>query len=295
MSVEEKLKGWTGPASATEAEKQARTERMIKAAIDSHDGLADANLSVFSKGSYPNNTNVRADSDVDVAVQCHNVFFWEEEAEGAAPQITPYNGSWTADRLRADVEDALREGFGSEVDTSGSTAIRIRSSTARIDADVIPCFDYRYFFREGGQRDGIRIFKKAGAWVNNFPSQHLEQGRAKNRRTGGRYKQAVRIAKRLENLMVADGDHREVPSFLIESLLYNCPDAQFNRPSWTDTTKALLFMIWDHTQGDVDPPVETERWLEANAAKYLFGSHQKWSRRDAREFSYAAWNYLGYG
>lgn len=33
MSLEEKLKGWTGPSSTTEQEKQERVERMIRQAV----------------------------------------------------------------------------------------------------------------------------------------------------------------------------------------------------------------------------------------------------------------------
>jgi hypothetical protein len=31
-----------------------------------------------------------------------------------------------------------------------------------------------------------------------------------------------------------------------------------------------------------------------NECKYLFGPHQSWTRQDARNFTKAAWNYLGY-
>lgn len=69
MTLEDLLSGWTGPSSATEQDKQDRTERMIKDAIQAHEALGDCSLTVFAKGSYPNNTNVRVDSDVDIAVQ----------------------------------------------------------------------------------------------------------------------------------------------------------------------------------------------------------------------------------
>lgn len=36
MLSETTLSGWTGPSSATEQEKQERTERMVRAAIKDH-------------------------------------------------------------------------------------------------------------------------------------------------------------------------------------------------------------------------------------------------------------------
>lgn len=68
MSLEDTLSGWTGPSSDTEQDKQDRTIRMIREAVQSHDAFDDCTLSVYPKGSYANNTNVRADSDVDVAI-----------------------------------------------------------------------------------------------------------------------------------------------------------------------------------------------------------------------------------
>ena len=57
MSLEDKLSGWTGPSSDTEKDKQDRTERMIREAINSHEPLNNCSLNVFAKGSYANNTN----------------------------------------------------------------------------------------------------------------------------------------------------------------------------------------------------------------------------------------------
>lgn len=169
----------------------------------------------------------------------------------------------------------------------------MNSSTARVDADVVPCFDFREYFADGSTRDGTRIFRQNGASFENYPEQHLTQGRAKNTVTNGRFKSVVRILKRVENAMVIDNAHRDVPSFFVECLTYNCPKAVFDRFTWTDRVKDALVHIWENTQGDVEP--DEGRWLEVNEAKYLFHASQAWSRADGREFAYAAWNYLGFG
>ncbi len=92
--------------------------------------------------------------------------------------------------------------------------------------------------------------------------------------------------------MLEAGYHRGVPSFFVECLVYNCPDAMFMLPTWTGTVKAVLAHIYQSLEGD-EPPNEADRWLEANEAKFLFSPAQGWARKDGRDFAYAAWNYLG--
>lgn len=293
-ALEDRLGGWTGPSSDFEKDKQDRTERMIKEAVRDHPGFNGCSLTVYAKGSYANNTNVRADSDVDIAVQCHNVFYWDEAQPGANRSAgTPYTGPWTPERLRSELKSALEKKFPGQVDSSGSTAFRINSSTARVDADVIPCFDYRYYFSTGGHRDGAKTFKKDGTSLENYPEQQLSNGIAKNQRTGTRYKKAVRIMKRVENAMLGAGQHREVPSFFVECLVYNVPDSILNQSTWTDIIRGVIVHVYEELAGP-EPTDEDARWLEVNACKYLFHYAQKWRRQDGRDFAQAAWNYLGY-
>ena len=290
MSLENKLAGWTGPSSNTEQDKQDRTERMIRQAIDSHAAFNNCSLKVYAKGSYANNTNVRSDSDVDIAVECTDVQYWEESEKGNHTSGIPYEGIWTPAKLRAELLSAMNAKFPGQVDASGSTAIQINSNSARVDADVVPCFSYRYYMKDG-TRDGTKIFKTDGSSIVNYPVQQLENGIAKNKRTGYAYKKGARLLKRIENVMVEDGAFRELPSFFMECLAYNCPDSTFAHPTWTECLRAMLFHIWDNLQGD-EPT--SGRWREVNECFFLFHSNQKWTRDDGREFAKAAWNYFGF-
>ncbi len=293
-SLEERLQGWTGPSSTTEQEKQDRTERMIKAAIDEHEPFSKCSLRIYTKGSYPNNTNVRADSDVDVAVQCTGCTYWDEHVEGVHPLSRRYEGIWTPTKLRTELVKALNAKFPGQIDDSGTTAIRVNSSTARVDADVVPAFDYWYYFSASSYRTGSKTFKKDLSSLVNYPDQHLEKGRAKNSRTNGNFKKAVRIFKNVENAMFNDNYHPELASYFIECLVFNCPDEIFKRTTWTDVVKGVMVHTWNDLQGDSEPEDEPKRWLEVNECKYLFASRQKWTRADGRDFAKAAWNYLGF-
>jgi hypothetical protein len=187
----------------------------------------------------------------------------------------------------------MRAKFPAQVDISGSTAIRVHSSTARVDADVVPCLDYRYYFSAQSFRDGAKTFKKSGSALVNYPVQHLERGRMKNNSTKTNFKKTVRILKRTENAMVVAGRHREVPSYFLECLVYNCPNGILMRRTWTDIVREVIVHIWNEMEG-AEPSSSSDRWLEVNECKYLFGTHQRWTRQDGRDFAKAAWNFLGY-
>lgn len=202
-----------------------------------------------------------------------------------------YAGPWTPAKLRAEVTAALKAKFGADVDASGSTAIQVHSSTSRVEADVVPCFDYRYYQTGTQYLSGAKVFKTDGTFVVNYSARQLEYGTEKNNATNYAYKKVVRILKRVENAMVSTGRHGEVPSFFIECLVFNCPDSLFSRSTWTARVKGVLEHIIVNTKGP-EPTDSSRCWLEVNRAKYLFAPKQKWTREDARHFALAAWVYL---
>jgi hypothetical protein len=292
MALEDTLDGWTAPSSDTEQEKQERTARMIREAVAAHKPFSGSQLSIYAKGSYANNTNVRADSDVDIAVECTEAEYWDEEKPGLNQPSSRYEGPWTPQKLRSELGAALTAKFPGQV-ASGTTAFEIKSGSARVDADVVPCFSFRYYMSDGTSREGTEIFTTDDKRIVNYPFQQLKNGKAKNTLTGYAFKKAVRVLKRVENAMVADGAHREVASYFIECLAYNCPDPTFTASAWTDIVRGMLIHIWNGLQGE-EPTDESRRWVEVNECFYLFHPGQKWTRADGRDFSEAAWNYLGY-
>ena len=265
---------------------------MVRDAIAAHAPFDKCEMKVYAKGSYANNTNVRADSDVDIAVECTECCYWTEQAKGDHPDGDAYSGIWTPTKLRAELAAALEAKFPDQVDASGSIAIGVEASTARVDADVVPCFSSKHYFSSGAVREGTKVFSTSGQGFNNYPAQQLANGRDKNVATGGRYKNVVRILKRVGNAMVEAGTHREVPSFFVECIAYNCPDVALNELTWKERVKACLVHVWSELEG-AEPDEESKRWLEVNQIKYLFHDSQKWTREDGRDFAGAAWKHLG--
>ncbi|MEP0872751.1 nucleotidyltransferase [Trichocoleus desertorum AS-A10] len=293
MNLEDTFISWTKPSSDSEQDKQERTERMIRDAINAHEPFENCLLSVYAKGSYANNTNVRADSDVDIAVECTEAIYWGEAEQGTYEPSSPYQGIWTPKKLRSELVAALEKKFPGQVDTSGSTAIQINSSSARVDADVVPCFTYRYYLSSNSYIQGTKIFTKGDKKIVNYPAQQLQNGKDKNKRTNNAYKKAVRILKRVENAMVGQEVYQELPSYFIECLVYNCPDKVFAHKTWTEVVQDVLIHIWQNLQGE-ESASGNDRWREVNECFYLFHNEQKWKRSDGREFAHTALNYLGY-
>lgn len=92
--------------------------------------------------------------------------------------------------------------------------------------------------------------------------------------------------------MVEKGLHREVQSFFVECLVYNCPDTTFMESTWVDKIRGVVAYVRDGLQGE-EPSDSSDKWLEVSRCKYLFAPVQKWTRADGRDFAKAAWEHLG--
>ena len=296
---EARFTNWKGRASDSEEERYKRTCRAIGEALQASERLGKYEFTVYAKGSYPNFTNVVRDSDVDIAVEL-TTFFKAKflgEAEGLSlgdVGFTVYRGGATLAGFKDDVEHALIAYFGSEAVDRGSKAIRVAENTARLPADVVPCVTERTWTSRWTSHDGIRLLsdRDPDERIINYPKQHLERGTEKNDETSRRYKRVVRILKRLENEMVEEGVIEVVPSFLIESSVWNAPNSGFDAATWKSRVRAVLVHVYNETRSD--DCVTSDEWLEANAIKYLFYSGQNWKYTDAHEFASKAWDYIGF-
>lgn len=296
---EARFTNWKGKASDSEEEKYKRTCRAIGDALRASDRLSKYEYDVYAKGSYPNFTNVVRDSDVDIAVELTTFFKpkFTGDAEGLTLEdvgFTVYQGDATLPGFKDDVERALTSYFGTDSVDRGSKAIRVAENGGRLPADVVPCVTERTWTSRWTSHDGIRLHndRNPEQRIINYPKQHLEQGTRKNDATSRRYKRVVRILKRLENEMVDEGIIKEVPSFLIESSVWNVPNSKFDAATWKARVRAALAHIYNETLND--GCVTSDDWLEANAIKFLFWSGQNWTYRDAHEFASKAWDYIGF-
>ena len=109
------------------------------------------------------------------------------------------------------VQKALGDYFGKAGVTRGNKAFDIHANTYRIDADVIPTFEYRWYTgrknADGSQHylSGVAFDPDSGPRVINWPEQTYNNGVERNTATGRKYKRAIRILKRLRDGMQDDG------------------------------------------------------------------------------------------
>ena len=135
------------------------------------------------------------------------------------------------------------------------------------------------------------IYGGDGGTTINFPEPHYQNGVHKNERTLRRFKRAVRCLKALRDELVAAGlvADKEVPSFLIECLVYRVDDSLF----WMDGLRApRLRLILYSLYGLLSDQHWVATAREINNTKLLFGVEQPWSVDSARRFVSLAINYL---
>lgn len=263
---EEQLKQYATPLSETENQKCLNAINMVRDSLKSL-GFTDDDKSVskmfedtyayalemrslsgarkvklFIQGSYANNTNVRTQSDVDIAVVQEEVFTTKyRTSTNSYPQSDANYGFRTVSSgiksFKDEVQECLELKFGNDVERKNKS-IKINGNTYRKDADSIPCRRYRdYRMDYSNDTDnylgGIIIFPDLGDKIINYPEQHIANGRKRNNETNFYYKKMVRIIKNMKYKMIDYGytSASNVSSFGLESLLWNIPNSNFTKYS----------------------------------------------------------------
>jgi len=157
--------------------------------------------------------------------------------------------SYTFDQFKKEVINHLTHRFGSSV-TPGKKAVFLPGSGNRRDCDVLPCVELRRYTRFKSWSDqsfhaGVCFWMPDGTQIINFPKQHSANVTAKHQATNSWFKPVVRILKNMRNSMVDHGylGTGVAPSYFLEGMLYNVPNANFSR-SYKDTmVDALNWVI----------------------------------------------------
>jgi hypothetical protein len=284
------------PASQTEEEQRDRTETRIRDAIRRAADIPTSVL-VYAKGSYANNTNVRRDADVDIAVEWTEtikVRTWGETLRMTPEQLgyTPVAEPVTPAEFRKRVERALATAFDrSTIDTTPDKHIGVAAGSTTLDADVVPCFALNRYDAPHTYHRGHRIFPKNGtAPVDNYPKQNYDNGVAKNSATGRRYKEIVRCTKRLVGELYDERIiTRDYPGYLLESLVYNAPNSCFGHTRRYDDMQAVLRFLWI----GLGEAGTYNSWTEPSGLLMLFRGRPDRIPANARNVIEKAWVRIG--
>lgn len=289
---ERTFESWASPPGETEQKKCENAERAVRSAINGSSTLSPRSIRVFPQGSYRNRTNVRADSDVDIGVLCTDSIFFDLPTGMTAADFgisTPALYSY-AD-YKNDVYHALTSHFGERAIVRGNKAFDVHETTYRVDADVVACFEYRWYRPNGTYLTGAAFLTDGGHRIINWPEQHYANGVKKNDATGRRFKDVVRILKRLRNEMDEQGiaAAKPIPSYLIECLAWNVPNEGFGHDTYTADIRYALAHLFNNTRQADD----CKGWVEINELKSLFHISQPWTHEQTHAFVSAAWDYVG--
>jgi hypothetical protein len=204
--------------------------------------LESKSIEVYLQGSYRNSTNIFGDSDVDVVVELSDLSFERDLSRLTPTEVAIHHHDysvatylWT--HFRQDTLATLQFHYGTTKAFLGPKSIKVVTGAGR-PSDVIPVLPHRIYHQHLGRRpgqekytQGIQFQTDNGQPIINFPKLHIANGENKNRdfRTGGTYKSTVRMFKNARNaaidrnLLATAG----APSYFVECLLYNVPDASY--------------------------------------------------------------------
>lgn len=278
---ESQLETWSHQGSITQS---SNTYNAIKSVLEaSTTPYAGKNFKVFLQGSYGNDTNIYAESDVDIVIRLDDCFQSDLESlsddEKSAYQEAFSNATYTHTDFKREVLSVLEDQYGSAVKT-GDKAIAIDASGSRRKSDVIVATQFRRYFKFRSASDseyveGICFFNAAGERIANYPKQHSANLTAKHQASSKWLKPMARVFKNMRSRLVESGliEAGIAPSYFIEGLLYNVPNEKFTTSYQDCVVNILNWYRQDAAKTDL---------VCANEQYYLLrdGYHTCWSQTD---------------
>lgn len=250
MSIpESQLDTWSHQGSV---QQSSDTYATVKRTLEANDTkFADKSRDVFLQGSYGNDTNIYAESDVDVMMLTDSIYYYDTFA--LSPQeLQSFYTSFTAatytyPEYKSQVVQALQKSFGQNDVRPGEKAVKIKASGNRRSSDVVVATEFRrYYSGPSGLLyvPGICFFTSAGKQISNYPKQHSANLTTKHQATYQWFKPMVRILKNMRSKLEDDGvlAAGSAPSYFIEGLLYNVPNDKFGK-SYGDSFVAAVNWI----------------------------------------------------
>ncbi|MCC6520854.1 hypothetical protein IT403_02650 [Candidatus Nomurabacteria bacterium] len=170
----------------------------------------------FLQGSYKNTTSISEINDIDIVAVKINTF---STVHSPVRLVNPTPFPWSD--IFSEIEQKLRnQKLYSWTITRKDKCITVE--TTNFKADIVPAVQ----IHEDIFNDPIAIFShKAGIERLSYPNTHWENGKKKHANTNQNYKPMVRMFKNWNKNYFPTNE--VISSHKIESLVYNCPDADF--------------------------------------------------------------------
>jgi hypothetical protein len=290
--TEDQLSQWSRPPSETENAKCENAVRQITDALRTRFGN---DISVIRQGSHRNRTNVRLDSDIDFAV-VHNSYFFPD-ISGLSPSdklhYEAYHlpASYRFSQFKADIHSILQNTIGTNAVERKNRCIRVTGNSQRVNADVVPAYEHRCFSSfDVISAEGIAFDTDTAIRISSFPEQHYKNGVNKNDATSRAYKGVVRILKHVRNQLIENHSlgTEAMPSFFLESLVWNVPEGYFRQGTWRAIVESVVLKIWS----DMRDVMSADKYAEVSDLQWLFRGQTKRTHKQAEDFMLRAWSYV---
>jgi hypothetical protein len=180
------LEGWSHQGAKAQS---AATYQTIKNTLESSSSpYYSRSFEVFLQGSYGNDTNIFADSDVDVVICLTSVYYddldWLDESEKSFYNAVTTKGGYSLSAFKESVVSWLKHNFGSDVSV-GKKAVFIKGNSSRRDADVLICAEHRLYrsytsTNSSNYHPGVTFWTTDGTRIVNFPKQHHDNLSSQN-------------------------------------------------------------------------------------------------------------------
>ncbi len=288
------LETWSHQGSITQSSNTYNTIKNVLEA--STTPYAGKTFKVFLQGSYGNDTNIYAESDVDIVIRLDDCFQRDlselTEEEKVRYKSVFRDATYTHVDFKRDVLSVLTEQYGAAV-RAGDKAIAIDASGSRRKADVIVAIQFRRYFKFRSSNDseyveGICFWNGKGERIANYPKQHSANLTTKHQNTSKWFKPMARVFKNMRSRMVDDGLIKAgiAPSYYLEGLLYNVPIEKLTSSYQDCVVNTLNWYRQEASKTDL---------LCANEQYYLLrdGHHTCWTQLNCDAFVEAAvrfWN-----
>lgn len=286
---ESQLVTWSHQGSITQS---STTYNSIKGVLEGNSTpYVGKNYKVFLQGSYGNDTNIWAESDVDIVICLNDC--WQRDIEALSPEDTAaYQGAFVDAtyghvEFKNDVVAALTAQYGKDVKV-GDKAIALAANGTRRKADVIAAIQFRryYTFKSASNStydEGICFYNAAGERIANYPRQHSANLTQKHKDTSQWFKPVARVFKNMRSRLVDDGLIKPgvAPSYYIEGLLHNVPSGLFGTNYQSSVANAI---DWYRNEAD------KTQLVCANQQYYLLrdGANTCWNQANCDAFIDAA-------
>lgn len=298
----EVLENRSSAPSQTEMDKIKHTHELIRWKLEAYlpvdeikrqYQLSSYDYETYLQWSYANSTNISFTSDIDIVIELKSVIYNDtsllsDEEKLEHSKVFLESKYQFAERKNS-VYSALVEAFGVENVEFKNKAILVKWNSARIDADIVPCFEYRKYKRFHSIHDSeyyawIKLFD-TWDWTEiiNFPKMHLENCTSKNTATDGNFKSMIRAFKRIKEELISKSMIQEdlVSSYNIENLLYNCTDHCFSGNTLDNFLEILEFIYLSYKNWTLSSFICAneqfklfDNWDTESAIQFILSCHE---------------------